>query len=113
MVVKTHSEGREYTGVEVGTSNVKRYFPRGAEVIELRLDHLLIQCGLAPDFWQGDTEIRDPRLAAWLASKNLQAGIRRAPICLSMIPTGKNSFRLRPFDAKSRARGRQDIPADA
>ena len=62
MVVKTHCKGRAFTGVEMGASNVRRYFPRDAEVIELHLDHLLIQCGLTPDFWQGQT--RDSRSPA-------------------------------------------------
>ena len=70
MVVKTQCKGRKLTGVEVGAINVRRYFSRETREIELHLDHLLIQCGLNPDFWQGQTEIRDPRLCAWLESKN-------------------------------------------
>ena len=45
MVVKTQCKGREFTGVEVGANNVRRYFHREANVIELHLDHLLIQLG--------------------------------------------------------------------
>ena len=56
MVVKTQCKGREYTGVEVGADNVRRYFPKDTEVIELHLDHLSIQCDLAPTFWQGQSE---------------------------------------------------------
>ncbi len=62
MVVKTHCKGREFTGVEVGADNVRRYFPKDIEVIELHLDHLLIQCGLAPAFWHG--QYRDSRSQA-------------------------------------------------
>ena len=47
MVVKTHSKGRGVTGLLVGVANVRRYFPRHVDVIELHLDHLQIQCGLA------------------------------------------------------------------
>jgi hypothetical protein len=99
MVVKTRSRGREFTGVEIGAGNVRRYFPRETTVIELLLDHLLIQCGLAPDFWQGQTEIRDPRLCAWLESKNLHGRPGSAPIPLALIPSGKNCFRLQPLAA--------------
>jgi hypothetical protein len=53
MVVKTHCKGHAYTGVEVGAENVRRYFPKEIDAIELRLDHLLIQCGLAADFCRG------------------------------------------------------------
>lgn len=104
MVVKTHCKGRELTGVEVGTGNVRRYFPRGANVIELHLDHLLIQLGLKPDFWQGQTEIDDPRLRAWLESKNFHGRPGDAPIPLALIPSGKNCYRLQPVGAHVRLR---------
>jgi len=90
MVVKTRCKGREITGVEVGAVNVRRYFPKEAAEIELLLDHLQIQCGLTPDFWQGDTEIRDPRLRAWLESKNFNGRPGEAPLPLALIPSGKN-----------------------
>jgi hypothetical protein len=97
MVVKTQSKGRGVTGLNVGSSNVQRYFPRGVSSVELQLDHLQIQCDLPPDFWQDQPEIFDPRLCAWLESKHLSAnpGSGRGPIPLAMIPAGKNSFRLR------------------
>jgi hypothetical protein len=97
MVVKTHCKGHAYTGVEVGAGNVRRYFSKEIEVIELHLDHLLIQCGLSPDFWQGQTEICDPRLSAWLESKNFNGRPGEQPVPLAMIPSGKNCFRLRPI----------------
>ena len=96
MVVKTQSKGRGLTGLHVGASNVRRYFPRHVVVIELHLDHLQIQCGLEPDFWQGQPEIYDPRLCAWLESKNFHTRPDRTPIPLALIPAGKNSFRLQP-----------------
>ena len=104
MVVKTHCEGRELTGVEVGTGNVRRYFPRGAKVIELHLDHLLIQLGLKPDFWKGQTQINDPRLRAWLETKNFHCQPGDAPVALALIPSGKNCFRLQPVGAHPRPR---------
>ncbi len=96
MLVKTHCRGREITGVEVGTENVQRYFSKDTEVVELHLDHLLIQCGLAPAFWHGHSEISDPRLCAWLRSKNFHGRPGEAPIPLALIPSGKNCFRLEP-----------------
>ena len=102
MVVKTRCKGREFTGVEVGAGNVRRYFPRESVVIELLLDHLLIQCGLAPDFWQGQTEIRDSRLCAWLESKNFNGRPGDAPIPLALIPSGKNCYRLEPLEANNK-----------
>jgi hypothetical protein len=104
MVVKTHCKGHAYTGVEVGAVNVRRYFTRETDVIELHLDHLLIQCGLTPDFFEGQTEISDPRLSAWLESKNFNGRPGEAPIPLAMIPSGKNCFRLRPISTKRRMR---------
>ncbi len=81
-------------GVHVGTTNVRRYFPKSIEVIELQLDHLRIQCGLAPDFWRDQPEIHDPRLCAWLESKLFHTKPDQNPIPIAMIPSGKNSFRL-------------------
>jgi hypothetical protein len=95
MVVKTQSKGRGVTGLNVGTNNVQRYFQRSVPFVELELDHLSIQCDLSPDFWQGQPEIFDPRLCAWLESKHLGANSPRGPIPLDLIPSGKNAFRVR------------------
>jgi hypothetical protein len=102
MVVKTHCKGRVVTGLHVGVSNVRRYFPKGIAVIELQLDHLQIQCGLAPNFWQGQPEIHDPRLCAWLESKNFHTKPFLEPIPMAMIPSGENSFRLQPISLHGR-----------
>ena len=66
MVVKTQIRGREVTGLHVGARNARRYFSQQTSIIELQLDDLNIQCGLSPEFWQGQPEIHDPRLCEWL-----------------------------------------------
>jgi hypothetical protein len=99
MVVKAQSKGRGLSGLLVGTDNVRRYFPKDVSSIELQLDHLRIQCGLAPDFWQGQPEIYDPRLCAWLETKHMHASRDRHPVTLAMVPAGKNAFRLQPVSA--------------
>jgi len=104
MVVKTQSKGRGVTGLHVGVNNVRRYFPKHVDVIELQLDHLQIQCGLAPDFWQGEPEIYDPRLCAWLESKRAHGRANHASIPLAMIPAGENSFRLQPVSLSGSVR---------
>jgi hypothetical protein len=106
MVVKTHCSGLAVTGLHVGVTNVRRYFPKSIEVIELQLDHLQIQCGLAPDFWQGQPEIQDPRLCAWLESKHFHARPDLTPIPMALIPAGKNSFRLQPLGSHWQPRTR-------
>ena len=106
MVVKTQSKGRELLGLQVGASNARRYFPKDASVIELQLDHLRIQCGLKPDFWDGQPEIRDPRLCAWLELKNFHGKVGDSPVPLAMIPEGKNSFRLQPLGMHSHPRAK-------
>ncbi|HZB88686.1 MAG TPA: hypothetical protein VE291_08530 [Terracidiphilus sp.] len=95
MVVKTQSKGHGMTGLNVGSSNVQRYFAQDVPFVELQLDHLNIQCDLAPEFWQDHPEIYDPRLCAWLESKHLNPHAGRGPAALAMIPAGKNAFRLR------------------
>jgi hypothetical protein len=104
MVVKTQSKGRGITGLHVGCNNVRRYFPKGTQNIELQLGHLRIQCGLNPDFWQGQPDIYDPRLCAWLESKNLHGPQSRNPVPIAMIPAGDNSFQLRTLPPHSRVR---------
>ncbi len=97
MVVKTQCKGREVTGLHVGTSNARRFFPRNVSAIELQLDHLRIECGLTPAFWSGQPEIHDRRLCAWLQEKQSKSETSRVPLPLDMIPSGRNSFRLGPW----------------
>lgn len=106
MVVKTQSKGHGVTALHVGTENVRRYFPEGTKSIELQLGHLRIQCGLKPDFWDGQPEIYDPRLCAWLESKNLNGPAHRSPVPLAMIPAGNNSFELQPVSLAPRLRAK-------
>jgi hypothetical protein len=112
MVVKTQSKGLGVTGLYVGTSNARRYFPKNIFSIELQLDHLQIQCGLKPNFWRGEPEIFDPRLCAWLEARHMHAKLDRAPISLAMIPSGKNSYRLQPVCINRQARPKL-VPAAA
>ena len=95
MVVKTHSKSRGVTGLHVGVSNVRRYFPKTVAVIELQLDHLQIQCGLDPDFWRGQPEIFD---------KHLHQSPARTSIPLALIPAGENSFRVQPVGLNGHVR---------
>ena len=113
MVVKTQCKGRGLTGLHVGVTNVRRYFPKDISVIELELDHLQIQCGLEPGFWQDRPEIFDPRLCAWLESKNFHTMLDRTPVPMDMIPSGKNSFKLRPIRMNGQAKLRQMPPPAA
>jgi len=106
MVVKAQSKGCGLSGIHVGTDNVRRYFPKNVSTIELQLDHLSIQCGLAPDFWHGQPEIYDPRLCAWLESKHMHTSRDRTPVSLAMIPAGNNSFRLQPVSVADPMRPR-------
>jgi hypothetical protein len=111
MVVTTHSKGRGLTGLHVGASNVRRYFPKHISVIELQLDHLHIQCGLKPGFWNGEPEIYDPRVCAWLEAKNLRPHPKQPAVPLAMIPAGSNSFRLRPLVPSDRGVNRATFRA--
>jgi hypothetical protein len=110
MVVKTQSKGRGVTGLHVGANNVRRYFPKQISSIELQLDHLQIRCGLTPNFWQGEPDIFDPRLCAWLESRHMHAKADRASVPLAMIPEGKNCFRLLPVRVNERINARVPVP---
>ena len=104
MVVRTLCKGHGVTSLHVGVNNVRRHFPKDVAVIELLLDHLQIQCGLEPGFWRGHPEIRDPRLSAWLDSKQLHAAVCRGTLLMAMVPEGKNAFRLEPLRDNGHAR---------
>jgi hypothetical protein len=101
MVVTTQSKGNAIKGLQIGAENVRRYFPRDTLVVELQLDHLQIQCHLHPGFWLDQPVIHDPRLAAWLESKHFHGRPNRSPIPLALIPSGKNTFLLRPIGLHS------------
>src|SRR6185437_12190271 len=100
MVVKTQLRGSEITGLHVGLRNVRRYFPKGMREIELELDGLQIQCGLSPEFWNGQPEIRDSRLCEWLDFKVIHRVGERKQVKLAMIPEGRSVFRLRSEELK-------------
>ena len=96
MVVTSQCRGHRVIGILVGEINVQRFFPRHVTEIELQLDHLRIECGLGPHFWNGKPEISDPRLCLWLESKDRNGNGSRAPIPLALIPSGRNSFIVGP-----------------
>jgi hypothetical protein len=96
MLVTSQCKGYRVTGLYVGASNVRRYFPKRMTEIELQLDHLRIECELASQFWQDMPEIHDSRLCAWLESKLRDPNGIRGPVSLSMIPSGKNLFIVGP-----------------
>jgi hypothetical protein len=112
MVVKSQCNGHRVTGLYVGVNNVRRYFPRNVASIDLQLDHLQIQCGLAPHFWNGQPEIHDPRLCEWLESKHYREGYRNS-VPLAMTPSGENSFILGPPAANGHSRARRSGPSAA
>ncbi len=92
MVVKTQVNGTGVTGLHVGAKNVRRYFPKNVDTIELQLDHLKIQCGLSPEFWRGEPDIHDHRLCEWLDFKVFHRVSGERCLRLAMTPAGKNSF---------------------
>jgi hypothetical protein len=117
MVVTSQCNGNRVTGLYVGVNNVRRYFPKQVAEIELQLDHLRIECGLTPHFWNGQPEIRDPRLCLWLESKHSHRKGRREPMPLAMIPSGERSFTLGPVmhgePSKARRTAGQDENAES
>jgi hypothetical protein len=94
MLVKVRHLGRKILGLNVGVSNVRRYFPKGSSSVDLHLDHLEIQCELPPAFWQHEPHILDPRLSAWLEAKNLPRGRKQSAVRVALVPADQRSFRL-------------------
>lgn len=106
MMVKALCAGREVAGLHVGVCNARRYFRKDIAAIELQLDHLRIECGLAPDFWRGRPEIRDPRLILWLKSKSFMARPQGTSRSIAMIPSGENSYKLEAATRSGKLRTR-------
>ena len=96
MLVKTHRDGPNRTGLDIGDDNVRRFFRKRPKSIELRLDDLYIQCALAPDFWRGRALIHDPRLSEWLQFKAGRDHGARDAMLLTMSPAGPGSFTIKP-----------------
>ena len=111
MLVKTHRNGQDRTGLHIGRANANRYFRKDVRSIELMLGDLHIQCALPPDFWEGRPQIHDPRLSEWLKFKVGRAGSRPGAALLTMVPAGADAFVLHPnTEAESEAFG-ADISA--
>ena len=100
MLVKIYKNGRDPIGLDIGESNARRYFSRRRPSIELKLDDLRIRCTLPPDFWLGRPEIQDPRLSVWLEFKVARRAAAREPVFLSMVPSGVDTFVVRPHSGK-------------
>ncbi len=112
MMVKAQYRGSHVAGLYVGPNNVRRYFSKRLNVVELQLDSLSIVCGLTPHFWLDKPEIQDPRLCVWLETKHPQARPCQTDIPFALIPAGGNSFRLAAIAANAQTRFRP-TPAKA
>ena len=88
MIVSMQNKGRSVTGIRIGTSDARRYFPGGTKTIDLELDDLRIRCDLNASFWRGKPEISDHRLCAWLEAKFLGQKLPASPVRVEMVRTG-------------------------
>jgi len=109
MVISVKGKRLGMTGLHVGDGNVQRLFPPDVPAVELELDHLRIVCTLEPEFWEGDPEIHDERLIAWLESKRVAGKLASPPAPLAFIPAGEHTFRLQPIDHNEERRTRYAI----
>jgi hypothetical protein len=106
MLVKTHRNGNDRTGLHIGRANANRFFRKDAHSIELKLGDLHIRCTLAPDFWEGRPQIQDPRLSEWLKFKVGRARSGPGAALLTLVPAGVDTFVLHPSsEAASEAFG--------
>jgi len=94
MVVQIQRSGRSVTGLLIGPGNVRRYFPKSHQSVDLEIGHLLIRCKLRPDFWLDEPQISDPRLSAWLEAKEPEGKTRVGRLQMSLVPVKGKSFRL-------------------
>lgn len=103
MIVRMQKKGHSITGLRIGSSNVRRFFPSSQQAVDLELDHLRIQCQLAPNFWRNRPEISDPRLCAWLQDRFFCEKLAKKPVLIELVRSG-SSYRLQllsePREAK-------------
>ncbi len=113
MVVMSKYVHRGMTGLYVGEGNVQQFFPPEVPNVELELDHLRIVCALGPEFWEGEPEIHDERLVAWLESKRSSGKLGSYPAPLALIPAGEHTFRLLPIDPREVAKTQYPVSFSA
>ena len=101
MLVKVQQKSPGLTGLNIGADNVKRYFPKGNSSIDLQLDQVQIRCELQPAFWKNEPQIFDPRLSAWLKTRDLRKRDGEAAIVLALVPADNQSFRLQKITERS------------
>src|SRR5262249_44559196 len=88
MIVRMQNKGHSVTGLRIGISDARRYFPGGTKAIDLELDDIRIRCDLKASFWHGKPEIDDRRLCAWLEAKFLGQRLPSSPVPVEMVRTG-------------------------
>jgi hypothetical protein len=96
MLVRVQSNGRKISGLLLRSSDAHSYFSESNPFIELQLGELHIHCRLDREFWQHRPVIADQRLCDWLDTKVFHGRACRTAPPLELIPTGDNSFTLKP-----------------
>jgi hypothetical protein len=94
MLVQTRTKDGRIVGLHIGADNVQQYFPASQSTIELVLGHLHIHCELAADFWRGQPEIYDARLADWLEAKFRCSRQPGGCVTLVLAEAGDGCYRL-------------------
>lgn len=93
MIVTMQSKGQSITGIRIGMSDARRFFPGGLNSVDLELDHLRIRCGIRSNSRLHHAEISDPRLSAWLEEKFYWRKLPSTPVSVELVKSG-NSYRL-------------------
>jgi hypothetical protein len=95
MLVSMQSDGHSITGIRMGMSDARRFFPQGLRSVDLELDHLRIQCDVRATESLDRAEISDPRLTAWLNEKLYWQKLPRTPVSAELVKSGKCAYRLK------------------
>lgn len=103
MIVKIQNSGRSITGIRIESSDVRRFFPKGSNPVELELGHLRIRCELQARFWFDQPEISDRRLCRWLEEQLFELRMPGIPVPLEMVRRG-NVYRLHLHPTRQQAR---------
>ena len=100
----------DVTGLHVGASNVRRYFPRNARLSSCIwiISRYSVGSGLTFRRTSPRFSTRD---LCMVGVQDYHTRADHAPIPLAMIPAGKNSFRIRPVSFNEETQHPAPLPA--
>jgi len=81
-------------GIRIGKKNVRKYFKRNWDQVEIKIDGIFHEFKLSSKFWTTCPEIRGKELRDWLRSQKSIPWFKGHPPRFELVPLSENMFRL-------------------